>query len=202
MQVKQSLRTGSFQRFKTELSSAPSIVNQVDETDAIRRLPPVELDLPKNRGLPPVVWLLGSCVITLVALLIVASLWLGEQGMSFADIKKIFQDSSSAAQILEVPQMVNESYEEWEQQVGQNPYDFTLKISTREFSDTVEEGNIISQDPLPGRGHRPGRHGVGHREQGQRHQDPAGHRRHQLRRPAGRPHRGRVLPRKGGGGQR
>ena len=156
MQVKQSLRTGSFQRFKTELSSAPSIVNQVDETDAIRRLPPVELDLPKNRGLPPVVWLLGSCVITLVALLIVASLWLGEQGMSFADIKKIFQDSSSAAQTLEVPQMVNESYEEWEQQVGQDPYDFTLKISTREFSDTVEEGNIISQDPFPGETIAPG----------------------------------------------
>ena len=156
LQVRQSARTGSFQRFKTELAAAPSIVNEVDETAAIRRLPPVELDLPKNRGLPPVVWLIGSCAITLVALVIIASLWLGERGMSFGDIQKIFQDSSAASQTFEAPNMVNESYEEWEQKLANGEYDFTLKVSTEEFSDTVEEGHIISQSPFSGEPIAPG----------------------------------------------
>ena len=156
LQVRQSARTGSFQRFKTELAAAPSIVNEVDETAAIRRLPPVELDLPKNRGLPPVVWLIGSCAITLVALVIIASMWLGERGMSFGDIQKIFQDSSAASQTFEVPNMVNESYEEWEQKLANGEYDFTLKVSTEECSDTVEEGHIISQSPFSGEPIAPG----------------------------------------------
>ena len=70
--------------------------------------------------------------------------------MSFGDIQKIFQDSSAASQTFEVPNMVNESYEEWEQKLANGEYDFTLKVSTEEFSDTVEEGHIISQSPSPG----------------------------------------------------
>ncbi len=148
LQVKPDLRTPSFERFKAELSSAPTIVNEVEQTNAIRRLPPIDIDLPQNKGLPPIVWLIGSCAITLVALIIVASTWLGDRGMSFGDLQKVFDNSSAAAEALPVPNMVNQSYDEWVKKVADGEYDFKLRVSDRIFSETVEEGNIISQSPF------------------------------------------------------
>lgn len=156
LQVKQAARTGSFELFKTELTSTPTIINEIDQTDAIRRLPPIDMDLPHNKGLPPVVWLVGSCVITFVALFIVASMWLGDRGMSFTDIQRLFEESSEASQTEQVPNMVNQSYDQWEEKIEKGEYSFTLKISTREFSSTVEEGNIISQSPFSGEPIAPG----------------------------------------------
>lgn len=148
LQVKPSVRTSSFERFKTELSAAPTIVNEIDQTDAIRRLPPIDMDLPRNKGLPPVVWLVGSLVVTLIALVIVASMWLGDRGMSFTDLERLFANSSAAAETVQVPNMVNQSYEEWEEKLLNGEYDFKLKVSDRVFSDTVAEGNIVSQSPF------------------------------------------------------
>ena len=155
LQVKPNLRTASFERFKTELSAAPSIVNEIDQTEAIRRLPPLDVDLPQNKGLPPAVWLIGSCVITLIALVIVASMWLGDAGFSLSDIQKVF-DSENSAQAVAVPNLLNQNYEEWVKKVGSGEYDFRLKISDRIFSDTFEEGAIISQSPLQGEFLSPG----------------------------------------------
>ena len=155
LQVKPNLRTASFERFKTELSAAPSIVNEIDQTEAIRRLPPLDVDLPQNKGLPPAVWLIGSCVITLIALIIVATMWLGDAGVSLSDIQQVF-DSGNSAQTVAVPSLVNQNYEEWVKQVGSSEYDFRLKISDRIFSDTFEEGAIISQSPLKGEFVSPG----------------------------------------------
>lgn len=156
LQVKPDARTPSFERFKTELSAAPTIVNEVEQTDAIRRLPPLDIDLPQNKGLPPAVWLVGSCVITLVALIIVASMWLGDRGMSFTDLQELFDASSAASQVVTVPNMVNQSYEDWLKKTEDGTYDFTLKVSDRIFSETVAEGNIISQDPFQNEPLEPG----------------------------------------------
>ncbi len=156
LQVKPSARTSSFERFKTELSAAPTIVNEVEQTEAIRRLPPIDMDLPQNKGLPPAVWLIGSCVITLVALVIVASMWMGDRGMSFGDLQKLFDNSSVSAETALVPNLVNQSYDEWVERIENGEYDFKLKISERIFCDTVEEGNIITQSPFKGETVAPG----------------------------------------------
>lgn len=149
LQVKPDVRTSSFERFKTELSAAPTIVNEVTETDAIRRLPPIDMDLPQNKGLPPAVWLVGSCLVTLIALVIVASMWLGDRGLSFGDLGQLFDSSSAVAEVSQVPNMVNQNYDEWVRKLSNGEYDFKLKVSARIFSDTMGEGNIISQSPLP-----------------------------------------------------
>jgi len=156
LQVKPNVRTPSFERFKTELSAAPTIVNEVDQTEAIRRLPPIDMDLPQNKGLPPAVWLIGSCIVTFVALIIVASMWLGDRGMSFGDLQKLFDSSSAAAETLIVPNMVNQNYEEWAQKIADGEYNFKLKVSDRIFSETVAEGNIISQSTFEGETVAPG----------------------------------------------
>lgn len=149
LQVKPDTRTQSFEGFKAELSAAPSIVSEVEHTDAIRRIP-IDMELPQNRGLPLAVWLIGSCVVTFIALAIVASIWLGNRGMSFGDMQRLLTETSSQAEMIEVPSMVNESLEEWEQKVADGTYSFVLKVSAEEFNDTVPEGNIISQSPFAG----------------------------------------------------
>lgn len=148
LQVKPDVRTSSFERFKTELSAAPTIINEVTETDAIRRLPPIDMDLPQNKGLPPAVWLVGSCLVTLIALIIVASMWMGDRGMSFGDLGQLFDPNSSEAEASAVPSLINQNYDEWVRKLSNGEYDFKLKVSARVFSDTVEEGNIISQSPF------------------------------------------------------
>lgn len=150
LQVKPNARTSSFERFKSELSAAPTIVNQVDQTEAIRRLPPIDMDLPQNKGLPPAVWLIGSCLVTFVALIIVASMWLGDRGMSFGDLQKLFDDSSAVTETCVVPNMLNHSYDEITQKITDGEYSFKLKVSDRIFSETVAEGNIISQSVSEG----------------------------------------------------
>lgn len=156
LQVKPDERTPSFERFKTELSAAPAIVNEVDQTDAIRRLPPIDIDLPRSKGLPPAVWLVGSLAVTLVALVIVASMWLGDRGMSFTDLGQLFDDASAAAEVVPVPNMMNQSYDEWAQKIENGEYNFKLKVSSRIFSETVAEGNIISQSRLENESIAPG----------------------------------------------
>lgn len=156
LQVKPDERTPSFERFKTELLAAPAIVNEVDQTDAIRRLPPIDIDLPRSKGLPPAVWLVGSLAVTLVALVIVASMWLGDRGMSFTDLGQLFDDASAAAEVVSVPNMMNQSYEEWTQKIENGEYNFKLKVSSRIFSETVAEGNIISQSRLENESIAPG----------------------------------------------
>ena len=156
LQVKQGSRTGSFERFRSELSAAPALVEEVDQTDAIRRLPPINMSLPQSRGLPPVVWLVGSCVITLVALIIVASSWLGDRGMSFGDLGQLFEGPAASQTAQEVPNMLNQSYDDWAKKVADGEYEFQLKISSRSFSSTIEEGKIISQSPFAGERIQPG----------------------------------------------
>lgn len=104
LQVRPDKRTASFERFKTELSAAPTLVNEVDQTEAIRRIPPLDLKMPQSRGLPPFVWLIGSGIVTFVALVIVASLWLGERGMSFNDLTQLIPQSGSSQAAETVPE--------------------------------------------------------------------------------------------------
>lgn len=150
LQVRPDKRTASFERFKTELAAAPTLVSEVDQTEAIRRIPPLDINISQGKGLPPFVWLIGSGVVTFVALIIVASLWLGERGMSFGDLTQLFQDSSASQTIEEVPNLVNANYEEVLKKVESGEYPFKLEVSAQEFNDTVAEGCISSQNPFAG----------------------------------------------------
>lgn len=155
LQIKQSLRTGSFETFRAELTSAPVVAEEVEETDAIRRLPPVSRDLPRRRFTPPpFVWLIASCVIALVVLGVLASRWLGDQGMSFGDLGQIFE--SSAQEPVEVPNMVGQGYDHWKKRTESGELDFELRVSSQVFDETAAEGVIISQVPEEGETIQPG----------------------------------------------
>ena len=139
-----------------ELNSAPALVDEVEETDAIRRLPPVSRDLPRRRFyLPPVAWLIISCVVTLVILFTIASSWLGNRGMSFNDLSGIF-DNSSIGEPVEVPDMKGQSFTQWENRTKSGEFDFKLVVKSKEYNNTIAEGYIISQIPEPGETVKPG----------------------------------------------
>ena len=157
LQIKQAERTGSFEAFRTELTSAPALVDEVEETDAIRSLPEESMGLPRHRrSLPPFVWLIGSCAITLVILLIVASRWLNSQGMSFSDLTWIFESGQSQEEPISVPNMLGQSYERWKNRVESGEFNFKLRVASQDFNDTVDEGNIITQQPDAGTDILPG----------------------------------------------
>lgn len=149
LQVKQELRTASFERLKAELTAAPKVVMEISSTDAIRRLPSMERNSPQSRGLPPVVWLICTCIVTFIALVIVASVWLRDADMSFGDIGQVF-GTESKAETTVVPNMLNENLDDWLQKAANGEYDITLQVTSQEFSDTVSEGQIISQYPTAG----------------------------------------------------
>lgn len=150
LQVRPDKRTASFERFKSELAAAPTLVNEVDQTEAIRRIPPLDISIPQGRGLPPFVWLIGSGIVTFVALVIVASLWLGERGMSFQDLTQLFRESSSSQVVEVAPNLVNQNYDEVLQMVESGEYAFQIEVTAQEFNDTVPEGCISSQVPFSG----------------------------------------------------
>ncbi len=151
LQVQGADRTPSFERFRLELSGTPQVVDRISETEAIRRLPSMKQAMPRHRGLPPVVWLLGSLIITLGVLTVIAGNWLKGQGMSFGDLGRLFREGGLTQTETLAPDLVNQPYELWESR-----NQVLLRVSERVFSDTVQEGNIISQSPLAGEPLEPG----------------------------------------------
>ncbi len=156
LQIKQTARTGSFESLRMELTAAPAVVDEVEETDAIRRLPPISRGLPNRHRVPPIFWLIGSCLITLGILVVVASRWLGDQGMSFSDLGQLFENSSALETPIEVPDLVNQNYEQWERRFTSGEYDLKLKVVSQAFSSSVAEGFVIDQTPLSGETVQPG----------------------------------------------
>lgn len=115
------------------------------------------MGLPRHRrSLPPFVWLIGSCAITLVILLIIASRWLNSQGMSFSDLTWIFESGQSQEEPISVPNMLGQSYERWKNRVESGEFNFKLRVASQDFNDTVDEGNIITQQPDAGTDILPG----------------------------------------------
>ncbi len=76
--------------------------------------------------------------------------------MSFGDLGQLFDGTVAAQSAIEVPNMLNQSYEDWEKKIKDGEYELQLKISSRSFSSTIDEGNIISQSPFAGEKAKPG----------------------------------------------
>ena len=148
LQVEQGGRTGSFERLRMGLTSSSTVITEIERTGAIRKLPPINQDIPQNKGLPPFVWLIASCIVTLVALLIIGSVWLKDSGKTFDDIKNLFVTESVSSEKVTVPEMTNQNYDEWKEKADNGELDFKIRVASKEFSDTVAQGDIISQSPF------------------------------------------------------
>lgn len=154
LQVRQENRTGSFERLRAELTEAPKVKSEIEETNAIKELPGTNQYTPQTRGgLPPKFWLVGSFLVTALVLVGVIYYLLNYTDFNVNDITSALesQNATSALEVIQVPDLTKQSYNDWVQEIkGSTVYKFTLKVSSQEFNDEIQEGFIISQDPKAG----------------------------------------------------
>lgn len=171
LQVEPERRTKNFERLRAELSAAPTVTSHLEgATGSITKLPPIPKK--KDDGLPGFIWLLVSCAISLVVMAVAVWIWFQmyppvtsqeeESGISSTvsatpdPSSLVGEDSQSSSsessqEMIEVPDLQNQNYQELKEKISasEDP-DYTILLSGYAFSTTIEEGNVISQEPKAG----------------------------------------------------
>ncbi len=145
LQVKPEDRTASFERLKVELSAAPTPIVSANSTVAIRSLPEKDDDLPKGYSIPSYAWLIGSTILTIIAIVIIATIWIKKNSHPENN-----PNTGVSAVQIEVPNIVGSDVAEIQKRIKNGDLDFKIHISANEFNDTVEENHIVTQDPPAG----------------------------------------------------
>lgn len=178
LQVDPEKRTKTFERLRAELSAAPTVTSTIEQTASITKLPPLPKKKKEEEGLPGFVWLLISCAVTLVIMALIVWIWFqmqspmgtiedtgasssssavsseesGSSASNGVNSSSLQEDSNSSNQeMIEVPNLVDEDYDRILERISasESP-EFTVRLADRAFSTTVEEGKIISQEPVSG----------------------------------------------------
>lgn len=150
LRVRQEERTGSFQRLRAEIIAAPTVVNEIEEAQAVKTLPKTYQNVAGDRQASPKLWLLLSFVVTGLILAGVVYYVMNFTDFSLESLTKSLDKSleTSAQEVVIVPDMVGEQYKDWVDKMKDGTiYNFTLKVGSQEFSEKIPEGQIISQSP-------------------------------------------------------
>ena len=161
LQVDPSNRTATFERLRAELSAAPTVTMVQNEVAAPPQKPPVtskaaQKSDSKSKGLPNFVWGILSCIFALVVIAIVLLILYGSGGWGKdpsgenSAVSSMSDTSSSLESLnqVDIPNLVNLKYEDAEKTAQESNSYQILKIGET-FSDTIQEGYIVSQNPDP-----------------------------------------------------
>lgn len=168
LQVFAAKRTPTFERLRAELSASPTVTMVRREVEAPPQKPPAanaQAKPQKQRtgGLPNFVWGILSCVFFFLVFLVVALLLNGTDGLfgskeessaGTASVSSVVTSSKAASSApavekVAVPNLVDQNYEEVRKNADMQK-DYQILMQESEYSDTVAEGNIISQSPAYG----------------------------------------------------
>ena len=174
LQVSPEKRTPTFERLRAELSAAPTVTAALEETQRLERIQPKYSPEPKEptgkKGVPNFVWVIFSCVLALIVFTVVGIIWISNTDIngaatlasqtsqvdsaidSGADSLSESAESSNP-NMIDAPNLVGQNYEDLKAAVSSDSsenQDYQVLLSTKQFSDTVPEGSIISQSPAPG----------------------------------------------------
>jgi serine/threonine protein kinase len=172
LQVDPEKRTPSFERLREEITAAPSVTAALESSQRFDRIAAVEprkpekaeKEKPEKKEVSGFVWVISSCLVMLVIFVAIAIVWMNNKGIQSraaqASVSSaISQESSqiassnaeSAIEQITVPNLVGKVYKELvAEQSTADEQDYNIAQTSTEFSDTIEEGKIISQDPKPG----------------------------------------------------
>ncbi len=172
LQVSPEKRTPSFERLRAELSAAPTVTAAIETSqkfDRVAEAPAGPAPQKKTKKkVPDFVWIGSSCLVMLAILMGIGVLWMNHNGASsqnMAELTAASGPSSAAGEVgasaqasaqadqIAVPNLVGQNYSQLvSQQSSQDEenQDYQILLSSQQFSDTVSEGCIISQDPKPG----------------------------------------------------
>ncbi len=156
LQMKRDNRISNFDELRAQLSVASTVQAIQDEISRTASMTPVQREEERKSKVNPTA---VGIVATVVALLILGAV--GLWWLSLNPLVGLFEESvttppTQAPTIAEdwtgpvVPDYVGKTYQEVSKAIEADP-SLSLKISADgEFSDTVPEGNVISQTPQPG----------------------------------------------------
>lgn len=162
LQVSPEKRTPTFERLRAELSAAPTVTATLD---LAQRFDSHDYDLEdekKKKEVPGFVWILASCVIALIVFTSIGLLWISNSDVAGA-VAPLAQSSQTESEENEVhsllssaestdpnlivcPNLIGQNYDELVNDASSENRDYQLALSRKQFSDTVPEGCIISQD--------------------------------------------------------
>ena len=157
-------RTISFENLRIELSDSP-ILHVQDISSGFRPNSP-ELSMQKKpQKNSTAIWGIISCacaLIILISALVVYWFWLrnnsnnkssSSQQTEISEIDKVYsaaekmeEESKEKSDTIPVPNLIGKNYKS----LNDSAKDYQLAIMGEDFSDKIEEGSIISQNPSPG----------------------------------------------------
>lgn len=170
LQVAPEKRTQTFERFRAEISAVPAVTAAIEASQKFDRITAETERVPAKTGKPKkeisgFVWVISSCLVMLVVFVAIGIIWMNHSGAqsqlaaqgpvsassSVSDIGMISSQNSDTDQIT-VPNLVGQNYKSIAAAASSadSDQDYQVLPSKPQFSDTVPEGNIISQDPKQG----------------------------------------------------
>lgn len=171
LQISPDKRTPTFERLRAELSAAPTVTANIEETQRINKIAPPYAteheDESSKKGIPNFVWVILTCVAALIVFTVVGIVWISNSdfngaatlaseasqvdSIQAADSLLLTEESSDANQI-DAPSLIGQNYAELSaSSVASGDQEYQVLLSTnKQFSDTIAEGCIISQSPAPG----------------------------------------------------
>ncbi len=141
-------RTLNFESFKMEFLHKETKDIVMNEAEIIYDIPS-NLEAKNRKGLSPYLFLVASIVITLFAGYFVVDALIKDGDITLGNIiEQLEEEYEPVLQTqIRVPNMVDDYYKDWYNKITTNlDYGFGLR-KIEEFSETVEEGIIISQEP-------------------------------------------------------
>ncbi len=173
LQVSPDRRIPTFERLRTELSTTPAVSAALEEPPL---LDVNELAEGSSKGksgkkwnLPGFAWILASCAVMLIVFTAIGIFWISHtpsdgqnmtagaapaaSGTSSASSDAALSSDTSVAgsfsgDKITVPNLMGQNYDQLVAAASSsNEEDYQILLSTRQFSDTVPEGCIISQQP-------------------------------------------------------
>ena len=166
LQVLRSARTKTCADLKTQLSAAPTVraIQNEATRNAAQAAAVRSYNAKKKSGIPGFAWVLVSCLSALLILVVAAIIWVSQSnfnivisnGESSADVESSASSSASSAFVdtsdpdsIVVPNLCDKEYTRVLSDSSNAEYSI-LQESEAMFSNTVKEGNIISQIPEAG----------------------------------------------------
>ncbi|NLJ30155.1 MAG: PASTA domain-containing protein [Clostridiales bacterium] len=174
LQVDSEKRTRTFERLRAELSAAPTVTAAIEGVQ--RPAPAAQRDSSKSKEsrekkeVPTFVWVILSCVLVLILFIVVGIVWMSFNNIndssdlavqsqisaSSSDDTSALQQSSnesSESNMIAVPDLTGQNFKDLQAStsaVSSGSADYQVLLSTKQFSDTVPEGCVISQSPAAG----------------------------------------------------
>lgn len=164
LRVYPNSRTISFENLRIELSDSP-ILHVQDISSGSRPNSPALSMQKKSQKNSTAIWGIVSCacaLIILVSALIVYWFWLrnnsnnknssskqteiSEMDKVYSAAEEMKEESKEKSDTIPVPNLIGKNYKS----LNDSAKDYQLAVMGEDFSDKIEEGSIISQNPSPG----------------------------------------------------